>query len=1158
MQFIANGPDIPNALLQAHAEGRVVFFCGAGISYPADLPGFKGLVEHIYSKLGTGFHGVEQSAFKQGQYDVTLGLLERRHTGQRRAIRQALANVLQPNLQCKGATDTHTALLKLARCREGALRLVTTNFDRLFHEVKRRDGVTFHEYAAPMLPVPKSSRWDGLVFLHGLLPESEDDTALNQLVFTSGDFGLAYLTERWAARFVSELFRSYVVCFVGYSINDPVLRYMTDALAADRLLGETTPQAWAFGECEPGQESVQDEHWKAKGVTPILYHKPKGSHDHSVLHHTLHVWAKTYDDGALGKERIVVEHALARPSASTPQDNFVARMLWALSDPSGLPAKRFADHKPTPPLEWLLEAFSAHYFSHHDLPQFGVTPPAVMSKDLAYSLVCRPAPDGKAPNMKLAGGLHVYPMWDKVMEQIGRWTLQYLGDPRLVLWVAQRGGQLHPRWRFQIEDQLKKWAQKERKGEAVVPEEEAPQSIPDSRMRVLWRLILCGRVKLSGGRFEIYDWLDQVKRDGLTATLRMAARELLAPKITMRPSFHWRNDFAVRNDVVECDLELSTDHVRALVRYEHDIKEVFESPSWLDDLQRLLRDALDLLCEVGKADERRDYSYAYLPAIEPAGQDWGIADWVVLIELLRDAWLALYRTDRRRAARVAEAWFELPYPTFKRLALFAAKQEACIRPAQWVTWLLADGAHWLWTADTEKEVFGLLMHQGRSLIGKVQARLEKAILAGPPRMMYRDDLEPEQWQQRKDYSTWHHLTALAATGLDLGDEATELRLTLTEANPLWKLWVQEQDESDGMGEIVQPGIHDDQIRREVGTISRRKLVQLLRSPQPNLPVSADDLWYELCRHSRRRSLCTLIDFARQDYWPIKFWELALDLWGTNSKAKGLRTWRHAAATIVAMPAKVLLEMPHAVSRWLRERSQSIPPQDAFMLTLCQRILDLPLKAETGIMIDGKEGNRPMTDAINHPVGHVTEALINRWFKQNPQDGDLLPADIKPFFTALCDTNVARFRHGRVMLSARLIALFRVDKAWTKRYLLPLFDWSNPAEARAVWGGFLWSPRVYLPLLLAFKRSFLACAAHYEALGALRQRYADYLTHVALYAPEGYEETEFRDAFATLPMDGLGAAAQTLRQALEGSAGQREVYWGKPGHPCAGTHLASVS
>ena len=91
-------------------------------------------------------------------------------------------------------------------------------------------------------------------------------------------FGLAYLTERWAARFVSELFRNYLVCFVGYSINDPVLRYMMDALAADRMLGENTPQAYALGDCEPGQECRQDDmNGTAKGVIPILYEVAAGS-----------------------------------------------------------------------------------------------------------------------------------------------------------------------------------------------------------------------------------------------------------------------------------------------------------------------------------------------------------------------------------------------------------------------------------------------------------------------------------------------------------------------------------------------------------------------------------------------------------------------------------------------------------------------------------------------------------------------------------------------------------------------------------------------------------------------------------------------------------------------------------------------------------------
>ena len=372
MQFIAHGPDIPDALLQAHEEGRVVFFCGAGISYPAGLPGFKGLVEQIFRLNGTVFSDIEREAFDREQFDATLDLLERRLPGQRLAVRRALAQALKPKLRRKGATDTQAALLRLARSREGVLRLVTTNFDRVFHTAAKRTGQAFQVNAAPMLPIPKNSRWNGLVFLHGLLPEKPDATALNRLVVTSGDFGLAYLTERWAAHFVSELFRNYVVCFVGYSINDPVLRYMMDALAADRMLGQVMPQAWALGDSEPGQERRKTIEWEAKGVTPILYEVPAASHDHSALHQTLHAWADTYRDGVLGKERIVVSHALARPSASTQQDDFVGRMLWALSDKSGLPAKRFADFNPVPSLEWLLDAFSDERFQHSDLVRFRV------------------------------------------------------------------------------------------------------------------------------------------------------------------------------------------------------------------------------------------------------------------------------------------------------------------------------------------------------------------------------------------------------------------------------------------------------------------------------------------------------------------------------------------------------------------------------------------------------------------------------------------------------------------------------------------------------------------------------------------------------------------------------------------------------------------
>ena len=276
MQFVEGGPDVPDRLIEAHEDGRVVFFCGAGISYPAGLPTFKGLVEKIYQSLGEVQSDIEESAFDSDLLDTTLGLLEGRIVGGRATLRKRLAEALEPNYSLPAATTMHEALLILARGRDrdggvgGKFRLITTNFDRIFERLRDTGLSDFQSFSAPLLPIPKQ-RWDGLVYLHGLLPKATSEQELDRLVVTSGDFGLAYLAERWAARFVSELFRSFTVCFVGYSLNDPILRYMRDALAADARLGESPIEAFAFGGVRKGQEAKNEREWLAKNVTPILY-----------------------------------------------------------------------------------------------------------------------------------------------------------------------------------------------------------------------------------------------------------------------------------------------------------------------------------------------------------------------------------------------------------------------------------------------------------------------------------------------------------------------------------------------------------------------------------------------------------------------------------------------------------------------------------------------------------------------------------------------------------------------------------------------------------------------------------------------------------------------------------------------------------------------
>ncbi|MBD9382808.1 SIR2 family protein [Achromobacter sp. ACM02] len=1151
MQFISNGPDIPDALLQAHEEGRVVFFCGAGISYPAGLPGFKGLVEKIYELNGTkpSDSDIEQEAFAIGQFDATLDLLERRLPGQRIAVRSKLAQALKPNIRRKGATDTHAALLRLARSREGALRLVTTNFDRVFHVAAKRTGQTFQAYAAPMLPIPKNSRWNGLVYLHGMLPERAEDTTLNRLVVTSGDFGLAYLTERWAARFVSELFRNYVVCFVGYSINDPVLRYMMDALAADRMLGEVTPQAWALGDCAPGNEQRKTIEWEAKGVTPILYEVPTGSRDHSALHLTLRSWAETYRDGVGGKEAIVVKHALTQPQHSTKQDNFVGRVLWALSDKTGLPAKRFADFNPVPSLDWLSAAFSREDFGHSDLARFDVPAREAVDAKLRFSLVRRPTSYDRAPLMLLVSGGLTNSQWDDSMFHLARWLTRHLGDPQLILWVAQCGGQIHNRWHWLIEHELDRYGSLEQGGKLAELEEirsHAPMAIPNILMRKLWRLLLSGRVRSAQNNSDLYRWMGVLNREGLTTALRMELRDLLAPQIDLKMPFRWDDDGSNDEEptrikqLVDWELVLAADHASSALRDLVDTHRTSVLPLLLEDVQQLLRDALDLLRELGEADDRSDRSHWDLPSITPHWQNRGFRDWVVLIELLRDSWLAVRANNNARATRIAQSWFELPYSTFKRLALFAASQDGCLPADQWVNWLLAEGAWWLWSTDTAREVFRLLVLQGAQLTGIAKERLEAAILEGPLREMFRNDLEEDQWNSLVVHSVWLHLSKLSESGLTLGALAAARLEEISNANPQWRLASNERDEfSHWMSGTGDPDYEDN---RDV-TIAPRKrqeLEQWLIQPMPGQRPRYEDTWRDVCRTRFFHSLFALRNLAGDGKWPASRWREALQVWAEEDMV--LRSWRYAAPVVLTMPDAILQETMHSVTWWMNVASKSINRHERILLDLCHRILGLSIDADLGMRRNGEPLGQPVTEAINHPVGHVTQALINLWFQQDPEDNDLLPANIKPMFTALCDMQVDRFRHGRVLLGSRLIAFFRVDRPWTEQYLLPLFNWRNLAEARSAWEGFLWSPRLYQPLLMTLKSEFLECASHYADLGEHRHQFAAFLTYVALNRIEGYTIDELRSAIITLPQEGLESSAQALFQALEGAGDQREQYW----------------
>ena len=142
MRFFTNGPILPDELLVARDEGRVIFFCGAGVSRArAGLPGFFGLAEKVVADLVAKPDGAARRLLDAARAqepiagvgglvpaDRIFGLLEREFTVS--DVRRSVAQALRP----KRGVDlsAHRTLIDLATGTDGQVRLVTTNFELLF------------------------------------------------------------------------------------------------------------------------------------------------------------------------------------------------------------------------------------------------------------------------------------------------------------------------------------------------------------------------------------------------------------------------------------------------------------------------------------------------------------------------------------------------------------------------------------------------------------------------------------------------------------------------------------------------------------------------------------------------------------------------------------------------------------------------------------------------------------------------------------------------------------------------------------------------------------------------------------------------------------------------------------------------------------------
>lgn len=636
--------------------------------------------------------------------------------------------------------------------------------------------------------------------------------------------------------------------------------------------------------------------------------------------------------------------------------------------------------------------------------------------------------------------------------------------------------------------------------------------------------------------FNIYGWRERFSREGLTSALRLELREILTPRVRISPPFRWPDDDAASEsetpqkikDLVSWEIVLGADHVNTA------LKELSEQERWravlhelLPEATTLLRDALDLMKELDGADERHDLSYSAQPSISKHEQNRNFRDWTALIELARDAWIASAARLPEIAKSEVERWLLIPYPLFKRLAFFAATETELFPPEKVLAWLLSDDGWWLWSNETLREAMRLLVALPPRLTQSQSDRLQRAILEGPPREMFRDDIEPERIARRSDRDVWLRLLKFKSLGTPLSIDASAKLNEFSARHPDWHLQADDRDEFP-----MWMGTGDEWTTFQATPKQRRELELYLRGPVPDEPWQEDN-WRERCLNDFPRAATALISLARNEYWPSARWREALQAWSTEAHAE--QSWRYLGKLLLTAPDAVTKEIAHSISWWLQEVAKTIKQDEAVFFTLIRKVLSLQKNDEI-------EQDEDITfRAINHSVGLLAEAALRWWYRQKLQDDQGLAPEIATLFSEMCDPRVIIFRYGRVQLATHVIALFRVDQKWTRQHLLGFFDWRSP-EAKAVWTGFLVSPRFYRPLIGAIKYHLLAGAQHYGELDNFGRQYASLLTFAALEADDIFSANELANATATLPANGLVEAVHTLIQALEGTTSQRAEYW----------------
>lgn len=1017
MRFFEDGPAIPDELLHARDEGRVVFFCGAGVSRAkAGLPDFFGLAEKVMETLGVQADSpalklLDEARNRNVATDEIFDLLESDFSTD--AIEAAVASVLQPN--DKPDLMAHRIILDLATTREGLVRIVTTNFDRLFDNC----GRSLSSWQRPHLPDPSRPKdMDGIVHLHGKATSDYRGAEDDGFILSSSQFGQAYLSEGWATSFFREIIDRYVVVFVGYAADDPPVRYLLEGL--NKQINEH--QVYAFQEGAPDEAASK---WNNRRVQAISYAKDSG---HTALWDTLEAWAQRARDPDKWYSE-VINKAKQDPQSLLPHER--GQVAHIVSTVEG--ARKFSEGEEPPPAEWLY-VFDSHrrfdlYRIDSDVPPDNADPSGGSSERKVPSNAWDAFDLNRVDKTNLNDDNFAsitshrtsnVPSLPSRLRQMGAWIRAIAGEPAAVWW-AVRQKPLHP----DIRDKIR-WALKN---------SQRPMTFA---VREAWYYLLEYWEQGRDIHADLDDWNElriRISKDGWSRSVVRVYAACYRPYLKVAPPWGTlkppeQEDEVSRNNLISLEVAYP-DHTQEINIPDEHVAPVVMA------LRKNLETALELETEIGR------YGFSQVSSIVPDNdiaedRTHGLSGAVINFTSVFER---LMQINLKAARREFSKWSVEDDTMFTRLRIWAAGKPDLVSDDQFGSVLTDVSDEAFWDKSHEWDLLHTLSARWNGLSKDTCVEIEKRILKGCSR---------GQEEKEEARSILARITWLSQKGcklhLDLEEETNRLR----ELVPEWK-----PEDADRIVRYwgTKSGIvrteYDHSSLLDISLASVLSEAHRLRGKRDE-PFVEYDPFAGLSADRPVRAFSALRVAAKEGDFPD--WA-----WNTFLNAEKRKTDKPRFMALIAEwlaryldNDKTVLVRPAA--RWLKTVSNRLFDEspERFRRVTSALIQALARDVESGAPGVWQVGGVRdwATTAFNAPVGKVAQAL--RPYQKTD------PSAFLNYAGELLALSGGLHRHALAIFSEWIGWFYETNYEWSEKNLLSVLDSSDLHDRDAFWSGFFYA------------------------------------------------------------------------------------------------------